>query len=118
MKTLKAKKAPLIILLTVVIALMSCLLLASCQKATAPAMQNVTAVSAGNPPLQPALDHQGRWETGGAPMCYGCHGAGDKANPMNGYSPAIPNDHYTNNDATTKTLDSERKQCIQCHPVG
>lgn len=119
MTKMNAKKTPLIILLTVVIALMACLLMASCQsKTTVPALVGVTDVGAGNPPLQPPTDHANRWETGGTAMCYGCHGAGDKANPMNGYAPAIPNDHYANGDATTKTLNAERQQCIQCHPVG
>ncbi len=71
-------------------------------------------IPAGAPPLMPE-NHQGRFEDRGAAGCYGCHGANDQANPMLNGAVALPDDHYANSDADTRTVDPTHDQCITCH---
>ena len=102
-------------------ALAGCLGLAACAQGGEGQASSAGTAGAtyglGQPPLQPYADHNGRWEYGGATLCYGCHGAGQLSNPMNAYAPAIPDDHYVDASAQTRQLDGVREQCIQCHPV-
>lgn len=70
----------------------------------------------GAPAFQPA-DHEGRFESGGGSFCYGCHGAGENANPMLKDSVAIPEDHYEGESYDSLAVNPERLQCITCHPV-
>lgn len=71
----------------------------------------------GAPALQPA-DHAGKFERGGANMCYGCHGNGSLANPQLKGASIIPEDHYTDNSYDSKELAPIRAECITCHPVA
>lgn len=70
----------------------------------------------GTPPLQPA-DHANRAEYP-ASRCYGCHGAGSKANPQLSDATALPDDHYANGSVDSRTIEPAREQCITCHPVA
>ena len=72
---------------------------------------------ASTPSLQPA-GHQGRFEEGGVGLCYGCHGAGDLANPMLKAASIMPEDHYVNNSYGSQKISVDRYQCISCHPVA
>ena len=110
-------KAGMIVIVAIAMALVSCLLLVACGSSTTSSKSTTTA-SSSEPPLQPAGAHEQRWELGGYKMCYGCHGVNSSGKTMNGYAPAIPDDHYVNGDKSTMQLDAERQQCIQCHPVA
>lgn len=68
------------------------------------------------PALQP-VDHEGRFEQGGATLCYTCHGATDKGNPQQSTARAIPNDHYQGGSPDSQELNADRNQCITCHPA-
>ena len=70
------------------------------------------------PPLQPAEDHQGIWESKGSEGCYGCHGADENGARKVEAAPALPEDHYAAGDISSMKIDPERDQCIICHPVG
>lgn len=70
----------------------------------------------GTPPLQPA-DHANRAEYP-ADRCYGCHGAGSKANPQLADATALPDDHYANGSAESRAIEPARTQCVTCHPVA
>lgn len=76
------------------------------------AMAGVT----GTPSLQPA-DHAGRAQYA-ASRCYGCHGAGSKANPQLKDATVMPEDHYVDGTYDSQRIVPERKQCITCHPVA
>ncbi len=80
------------------------------------ASTNDITYAEGQPPLMPANDHQGRWESLGMKGCVGCHGYNSDGNPTNAYATQIPDDHYVNNDHNGQ-LSTEREQCIQCHPI-
>lgn len=77
----------------------------------------VADTNPGAPNLQPA-DHEGRSETGGSNMCYGCHGNGSQANPQLTGATIIPEDHYVDSSYDSKEIDPNRGQCITCHPVS
>jgi cytochrome c-type protein NapB len=72
---------------------------------------------ASTPPLQPE-SHLGKFEEGGALQYYGCHGAGELANPMLTDSGAMPEDHYVGFDSSSQQIFPDRMQCISCHPVA
>ena len=74
-------------------------------------------VPAGAPPLMPA-SHDGRFESLGAPGCYGCHGASARSNPMLNGSVALPEDHYVDGSSQTLELDPTHDQCNTCHVQG
>lgn len=72
---------------------------------------------ASTPALQPA-GHEDRFEEGGAAQCYGCHGAGEKANPMLNGANIMPENHYVDNSYESHVISVDRLQCISCHPVA
>lgn len=76
------------------------------------AMQNVV----GTPPLQPA-DHADRAQDP-ASRCYGCHGAGSKANPQLKDATLLPEDHYVDGTYESRKIAPTREQCITCHPAA
>ncbi len=110
------------IVLLIAVCFAATLGLASCAQQKTASQQTVTdnasLVQAGMPPLQPASDHDGRWEQQGEKGCYGCHGAGSLGNPMLTSAPAMPENHYTGASSDSKEVDPGRLQCITCHPVG
>ena len=69
------------------------------------------------PALMPA-SHENRFEEKGANACYGCHGAGDLANPMLNGAAIIPANHYVEGSYETKQLAPERAQCNTCHALA
>lgn len=71
----------------------------------------------GEPPLMPA-SHAGRYESLGAPGCYGCHGANEATDHMLAAAPALPADHYVDGDTATCEVFGPRGECITCHPLG
>ena len=71
----------------------------------------------GEPALMPA-NHQGRFESLGAPGCYGCHGAGEDAASMLADATPLPDDHYVDGDPATREVFGARGECITCHPQG
>lgn len=86
---------------------------------TAQSAQNEggTTTPAGAPPVMPA-NHDGRFESRGAAGCYGCHGAGEAANPMLKNAVALPENHYLNGDVGSKEMDPTHEQCLTCHVQG
>lgn len=81
---------------------------------TAPTSDARPDVPAGAPPLMPA-NHDGRFESLGAPGCYGCHGASERSNPMLNGTVALPEDHYVDGSSQTLELDPTHEQCNTCH---
>ena len=80
-----------------------------------PQKEDVNAnVPAGSPPLMP-VSHEGRFETLGAPGCYGCHGAAEQGNPIMPAATAMPEDHYTGGDSGSMEMDPTHEQCNTCH---
>lgn len=71
----------------------------------------------GEPALMPA-SHQGRFESLGAPGCYGCHGAGEDVPAMLADATPLPDDHYVDGDPATREVFGARGECITCHPQG
>lgn len=84
---------------------------------SADAPQREASYGPGEPPLMPA-SHAGRYESLGAPGCYGCHGAGEAADHMLAAAPMLPSDHYVDGDALTREVFGPRGECITCHPQG
>lgn len=69
-------------------------------------------------PVMPQNHSSARFDNMGAAGCYGCHGAGDKANPMLNGAVALPEDHYENGDVDSRTVDSRHLLCDTCHVVA
>ncbi|WP_139653121.1 hypothetical protein [Raoultibacter phocaeensis] len=90
---------------------------AGCSEAPAGASGAEAVAAEGAPALQPT-DHAGKFERGGANMCYGCHGNGSLANPQLKGAVIIPEDHYADGSYDSKELDPLRAECITCHPVA
>lgn len=89
---------------------------AGCSGQSSPSEEAASAIT-GAPALQPA-DHDGKFERGGASMCYGCHGNGSLANPQLNGATIVPEDHYADGSYESGTFDPIREQCITCHPVA
>lgn len=107
-------KKKMIATLSLIVVMSGFIVLVACTSPTQTETNPSDLVS--TPSLQPA-NHEGRFEEGGSTVCYGCHGAGDLANPILQNATIIPENHYTNQDYNTKELSVERSQCTTCHSV-
>ena len=73
-----------------------------------------SAELSGVPAIVPA-SHGDRYEVLGSDGCYGCHGAGDLADPMlNGATP-LPLSHYKDGTPDTREIDPVHNLCNTCH---
>lgn len=115
MKTKKTAALAMLVATALCSAALSGFMLVSCGSG-GPAAQDDAALKA--PPLQPAEDHQGIWESKGSDGCYGCHGADENGARKVEAAPALPEDHYAAGGISSMKIDPERDQCIICHPVG
>lgn len=104
----------LVILVSMFVLIFSFTALIGCQNSSQKENSSEERI-ASTPPLQPA-GHEGRYEGGGAALCYGCHGAGDLANPMLEDAIAIPENHYVDSNYDNQKIDNSRFQCLTCHP--
>ncbi len=93
---------------------LSMLLLAGCAGGSA---SSGGSAFEGTPALMPA-GHEGRYENLGAPGCYGCHGANEKANPMLASATAMPADHYVDGNLASFEIDPGHFECQTCHAQG
>ena len=69
-------------------------------------------------PVMPASHSAARFDNMGAAGCYGCHGAGDKANPMLTGAVALPDDHYEGDSADSRAIEGRHLLCNTCHVVA
>ncbi len=92
-------------------------LVAGCSAASTQKDASLPEPGIGEPSLMP-VNHAGRFETLGAPGCYGCHGAGKSAPSQLADATPLPDDHYVNNDPATREVFGARGECITCHPQG
>ena len=69
-------------------------------------------------PVMPVNHSSARFDAMGASGCYGCHGAGDNANPMLTGSVALPADHYQDGDVDSRSIDRRHLLCNTCHVVA
>ena len=74
-------------------------------------------VADGLPGLMPA-DHEGRFESMGAEMCFNCHGADESAYPIAPEAQPLPADHFEGGAVESYALDNARAECITCHSQG
>ena len=74
-------------------------------------------VADGLPGLMPA-DHEGRFESMGADMCFTCHGANENAYPIAADAQPLPADHFEGGTIESYALDIARAECITCHAQG
>ena len=72
----------------------------------------------GTAPVMPVNHSSARFDAMGASGCYGCHGAGDNANPMLTGSVALPADHYQDGDVDSRSIDGRHLLCNTCHVVA
>ncbi|MBR5260090.1 MAG: hypothetical protein IKV48_06435 [Eggerthellaceae bacterium] len=102
---------------TAALALSAALAVGCAPAASEEAVDEGAYVSDGLPGLMPE-DHEGRFETMGAEMCFTCHGANESAYPILDTAQPLPADHFAGGQIESYELDNARAECITCHSQG
>lgn len=81
---------------------------------SSPQTAETTETPAGAAPVLP-VGHEGRLADLGVNGCYGCHGSSEEADPFLTQASSLPDNHYVNEDRTTRQINEQRILCDSCH---